>query len=186
MTRPDGATPTSDQDQGPGRTTPPIDGPPGAAPASHDDGAGAGAAPPVGDAGAAPVGISSVLYKLALAGMGALVLAQDELEAAWKRARGERAEAEGPGAPDGSEPRDEGAATPGEGRGDEQADAYPAGVVDSAADGARVRLQIDTVIGRVLRTLSIPTRDEVEEVSKKLDALAARLAARTRREPGRS
>ncbi|MCO5169171.1 MAG: hypothetical protein M9894_22740 [Planctomycetes bacterium] len=111
-------------------------------------------------------GIGSVLYKLALAGVGALILAQEELEAAWKRTRGERAEGgDGePAAPEGAAA--EPAPDPGQ------------------PDGSRVRAQIDAAIGRVLRTLPIPTREEVDGIAARLDELEARADAEQGAEQG--
>ena len=162
MTQPDAATsPSQDQNGGP----------------TEPSSSGAEARPAYG---AEPGGIGSVLYKLALAGVGALILAQEEIEAAWKRARGERE--------DGAEAAAD-VVTGGEAAGAEatSAEGAPGQTDDGAAarpgapDGTRVWLQIDAAIGRVLRTLPIPTRDEVNEVASKLEALAARIEERSRR-----
>jgi hypothetical protein len=122
------------------------------------------------DAGAEG-GLGSVLYKVALAGVGALILAQEELEAAWRRARGERADGE-PSTSTGEAPAPSveagGEASPGE-----------AGA--GAPDGNRLWTQVDAAIGRFLRGLSIPTRDEIDALSSKVDELAARIDAHARR-----
>ncbi|MBX3467672.1 MAG: hypothetical protein KF878_12375 [Planctomycetes bacterium] len=117
-----------------------------------------GAAP-----GAEAGGIGSVLYKLALAGVGALILAQEELEAAWKRTRRERGE-DGAEAPE--EQRDGAAEAPAAAPGD-----------PPRPDGTTVRSQIDAAIGRVLRTLPIPSREEVDQVAARLDDLEAKADA---------
>lgn len=133
--------------------------------------------PDQGGANAPPkarAGIGSRLYKLALAGVGALILAQEEIEAAWKRARREPA-------PAGDDAGGDGAG--GDGAGD-RASAAAEPTDEKAAeapDGSRVWQQIDAAIARVLRTLPIPTREEVDAVSARLDELAARIEARSRR-----
>lgn len=108
-------------------------------------------------------GLGSVLYKVGLAGVGALILAQEEIEAAWRRARGEKGEGAAEGA----------ASAPAQTTTGDGADAKP--------DGTRVSAQIDGAIGRVLRSLSIPTRDEVDAVSARIDDLMAKLDARDER-----
>lgn len=159
MTQPDTATSTQDQNGGP-------TGAPGG-----DEAPGAGV----------EGGIGSVLYKLALAGVGALILAQEEIEAAWKRARGDRPEgAEGVDGADGADPAAQTVDNSGRADGNEE-QASPSDDASGAPDGSRVWLQIDAAIGRMLSTLPIPSRDEVEEVKNKLDALAARIEARSRR-----
>jgi hypothetical protein len=116
-------------------------------------------------------GIGSFVYKLALAGVGALMLAQEEIEAAWKRTRGERGDgAEGEASPNGGEP----AGTEGTPPPEVQV------TTPGSPDGSRVWLQIDQAIGRVLRSLNIPTRDEVNQIGTKIDALMERLEARDR------
>lgn len=119
-------------------------------------------------------GIGSFVYKLALAGVGALMLAQEEIEAAWKRTRGERGDgAEGAPSPDGGAPAPA-AAT------DDAPSPQVQVTTPGSPDGSRVWLQIDQAIGRVLRSLNIPTRDEVNQIGTKIDALVERLEARDR------
>lgn len=149
---------------------------PDAATQDHDGAAASGAEAP-GPGGPNAGGLGSVLYKLALAGVGALILAQEEIEAAWKRARGERGEGDedagddGTGAPTNGAQAQEPAAADGADRADR-----------AAPDGTRVWLQIDAAIGRGLRSLPmIPTREEVDELANKVEALAARIEARSRR-----
>ncbi len=149
---------------------------PDAATSTHDPNGGAGAPEPkAAEGGPDAGGIGSMLYKLALAGVGALILAQEEIEAAWKRTRGERQDGE----PEGGEH----AAAGGDGAADEEAaeGAATTPPAPGAPDGTRVWNQIDAAIGRVLRTLSIPSREEVEALGDRLEALAARIEARSRR-----
>jgi hypothetical protein len=108
-------------------------------------------------------GLGSVLYKVGLAGVGALILAQEEIEAAWRRARGEKGEGAG----------DAPAPAPAQTKTGDTAETKP--------DGTRVSAQIDGAIGRVLRSLSIPTRDEVTAVEARIDALMAKLDDRDQR-----
>jgi hypothetical protein len=115
-------------------------------------------------------GIGSFVYKLALAGVGALMLAQEEIEAAWKRTRRDSPT-------DGTSPS--AAAVDGAAPAAEPAQEVQASTTGSP-DGSRVWLQIDQAIGRVLRSLNIPTRDEVNQIGTKIDALVERLEARDR------
>lgn len=132
-----------------------------------------GASPEAARDGEGASGIGSFVYKLALAGVGALMLAQEEIEAAWKRTRRERGDgAEGEASPNGGEPA--GAATDGSPSPEVQV------TTPGSPDGSRVWLQIDQAIGRVLRSLNIPTRDEVNQIGTKIDALVERLEARDR------
>src|SRR5687768_8499126 len=86
-------------------------------------------------------GIGSVIYKMTLAGVGALMLAQEEIEAAWKKRGAEKGEA---------------------------TDAKPEPAPKAGApDGTRVSNQIDGSITRFLKTLAIPTRDELAALSTK-------------------
>jgi hypothetical protein len=123
------------------------------------DGSADGAAKSETPAAAEGRGLGSVLYKVGLAGVGALILAQEEIEAAWRRAR----EKKGEGASDGPPP---------------PAQTTTGDTAETKPDGSRVSAQIDGAIGRVLRSLSIPTRDEVDAVSARIDALLAKLDAR--------
>lgn len=127
-----------------------------------------GGASPEGAAGDGQGGIGSFVYKLALAGVGALMLAQEEIEAAWKRTRKERGE-EAAVSADGATPAAE-----------EEAAPEVQSSTTGSPDGSRVWLQIDQAIGRVLRSLNIPTRDEVNQIGTKIDALVAKLEARDR------
>jgi hypothetical protein len=113
--------------------------------------------PPPSDPGQAsadtgPVGIKggfgSTLYKLALAGVGAVMIAQ---EGAFKKKEGPEV------------PRDADGQTEQE-----------------KAEGRGFAPAIDAAIGKVLRTLSIPTRDEVEALGKRIDDLARAIDARRR------
>jgi hypothetical protein len=104
-------------------------------------------------------GIGSVIYKFALAGIGALMLAQEEIEAAWKK-RGADKSATGEAAP-----------------ADPNAKPEPAPKA-GAPDGTRVSAQIDGAITRFLKTLAIPTRDELAALSTKIEALSKKLDAR--------
>jgi hypothetical protein len=114
--------------------------------------------PPPSDSGADPAasgpttkgGFGSALYKLALAGVGAVMIAQ---EGAFKSKSKEEADA----------PRDADGQTEQE-----------------RAEGRGFAPTIDAAIGRVLRTLSIPTRDEVEALGKRIDELARAVDARRR------
>lgn len=109
-------------------------------------------------------GLGSALYKLALAGVGAVVMAQEELETAWKKARpGDKPEkADRPEKTDKPTERPEKADKP------EKAEAGWAAHIDGA-------------ISKVLRSLSIPTRAEVEELSRRIDALAKAVDERAAR-----
>lgn len=160
MTQPDAATPTHDPNGGVSAT--------GAAGPTAAEGG-----PTAAEGGPDAGGIGSMLYKLALAGVGALILAQEEIEAAWKRTRGERQEGESEGG--------EQAATEGGGAAHEAEGAATTPPSPGAPDGTRVWNQIDAAIARVLRTLSIPAREDVDAVADKLEALAARIEARSRR-----
>lgn len=111
--------------------------------------------PPPSDPGSAdtgPVatkgGLGSALYKLALAGVGAVMIAQ---EGAFKKKEGPEV------------PRDADGQTEQE-----------------KAEGRGFAPAIDAAIGKVLRTLSIPTRDEVEALGKRIDDLARAIDARQR------
>jgi hypothetical protein len=119
---------------------------------TEGDGAGAPAKPatPGGDGAADTGGIGVVLYKLALAGVGALLLAQEELEVAWKK---RAASGDGAGAPE----------------------ARPKTV--SEADAVETKARIDGTIGRALRSLSIPTRADVEGIDQRIDAIQKRMDA---------
>lgn len=106
-------------------------------------------------------GLGAVLYKMALAGVGALMLAQEEIEAAWKKRGAEKGATDAPAEPKAAEGKPEAkAAAPG------------------APDGTRVSAQIDGAIGRFLKTLAIPTRDELAAMSEKIEALSKKLDAR--------
>lgn len=112
--------------------------------------------PPPSEPGADPAGpatrggLGSALYKLALAGVGAVMIAQ---EGAFRSKPKEEADA----------PRDANGQTEQE-----------------RAEGRGFAPMIDAAIGRVLRTLSIPTRDEVEALGQKIDELARTIDARRR------
>lgn len=115
-------------------------------------------ATPAGDA-AKPTddekkGFGSALYKLALAGVGAVVMAQEELESAWKKTRPDGVKADKP------EPKAEKA---------------------EDAKGGGWAAHIDGAISKVLRSLSIPTRDQVDELSRRIDALAKAVDERSAR-----
>lgn len=93
-------------------------------------------------------GLGSALYKLALAGVGAVMIAQ---EGAFKKK-------EGPDVPRDADGQTE----------------------QEKAEGRGFAPAIDAAIGRVLRTLSIPTRDEVEALGRRIDDLARAIDARRR------
>lgn len=125
------------------------------------DAAASSDATPDGKPDDAKKGFGSALYKLALAGVGAVVLAQEELETAWKKARPEGAKAG-----DKPEPK-----------------ADKADKADRAEDakGGGWAAHIDGAISKVLRSLSIPTRDEVDELSRKIEALSRAVDERAAR-----
>lgn len=123
-----------------------------------------------GEAAKQARGLGSVLYKVGLAGVGALILAQEEIEAAWRRARGEKGE--------GAAPAEASAEAPEAKAADAEAAAAEAQAASRRPDGSRVAAQIDGAIGRMLRALDIPTRDEVDAVAARIEALTAKLDAR--------
>lgn len=91
--------------------------------------------------------------KLALAGVGGVILAQEEITEFFRRGdrRPEGAEAEGRASP---------VAADGEG------------------DPPRRTDWVDVTIDKVLGTLNLPSRAEVDELTRKIDRLAERVAAR--------
>lgn len=100
-------------------------------------------------------GVGGFLYKLALAGVGGLLLAQEEITGMLRRGTPPPADAEA-GSADG-DASGEAAAT--------------------ASDEAPACEPVDATVDRVLRTLNVPSRAQVDELSRAVDALAARVAA---------
>lgn len=99
-------------------------------------------------------GVGTFLYRMALASVGALVLAQEELENRFRKLRG----AGGP---------EESAAPPVEERAPE-----------GAADGKPRRTlaeHIDQTVNRVLHSLHVPTRGDVEDLSRRVEELTRRV-----------
>lgn len=92
-------------------------------------------------------GVSGLFYKLALAGVGGILLAQEEITGLLKRSPS-----------DGEEP--------------EQAEATDG--CDSESKKAKAD-RVDATIDRVLRTLNVPSRTDVDELSERIDHLATRV-----------
>ncbi len=101
---------------------------------------------------AASGGVGSLLYKVALAGVGGVMLAQEEI-ARVLRPRKEPAE-----------PSDEGAPLQAEAGAEERAE----------QDEGEERF--DAAIDRVLRTLKLPSRSDVDELGRAVAALERRVA----------
>lgn len=94
-----------------------------------------------------------LLYKLALASVGSVMLAQEELTSFFRRAP------EGPAADE----------VPEEESSEEQAP-LPLEPTPEASDW------LDATINQVLKTLCVASRDEVLALQREVDALSARLA----------
>ena len=93
-------------------------------------------------------GVGKFLYRLALAGVGGVVLAQEELTGLFqKRVAG-----------DASEASSEGEAEPSE-----------------SIEETRSSSAMEATIDGVLHTLNLPTRGDVVELTEKIDELAARV-----------
>lgn len=143
----------------------------GEASAAHDDASPAAEGDP-------DRGVGTFLYRMALAGVGALVLAQEELEGRLRKLRGERGE--GAAAADGAPAAGEGSA-PDEAppKADDQAeDAEPrASRHTEAATPPRRTLaeHIDVTVSRVLQSLHVPTRGEVDELARRVEEIRRRL-----------
>lgn len=106
---------------------------------------------PAGDrAGAEQPGVGRFLYRLALAGVGGLMLAQEEIAGMLRRER------EG----EGSDPEQDAAA-----------EAEEARVEGEAGD------RVDHTITKVLRGLSVPSRVEVDALREAVDALEEQVEA---------
>jgi hypothetical protein len=97
-------------------------------------------------------GVGRFLYRLALAGVGSVVLAQEEISGLFRR----------------SEDSDE----------DEGSEEEPSSDDDDsgAANDPATRHMYATV-DRVLHTFNLPSRGDVDELTQKIDALAAKVEA---------
>lgn len=110
-------------------------------------------------------GVGTFLYRMALAGVGALVLAQEELEGRLRKLRGREGQGEGAG----------------EGAPVEAASAPEQAAEDGPEESAEARKKktlaghIDATVSRVLHSLNVPTRGEVEELTRRLEELGRRL-----------
>ena len=103
----------------------------------------------------AAAGVSSLLYKVALAGVGGVMLAQEEIARVLRPRKEPR------------EPSEEGAPL------DEAADGS-AGADDDADHDAEREERFDVAIDRVLRTLKLPSRSDVDELGRAVAALERR------------
>lgn len=126
-------------------------------------------------------GVGGYLYRLALAGVGAVMLAQEELEARFKR-RVETPSQEGEPLPVGKVPSDDASISDealvgpsddeGEGEGDE-------GDSDGDEDGEKKGVffsQIDATVASFIHKL-VPSRAEIDALTQEIDALAAEVEA---------
>ena len=117
-------------------------------------------------------GVGTFLYRMALAGVGALVLAQEELEGRLRKLRGREGQTEDPASGEG--PTAEGAAAA-------SAAAPGPAAEETAEESAEARKKktlaghIDATVSRVLHSLNVPTRGEVEELTRRLEELGRRL-----------
>jgi hypothetical protein len=93
-----------------------------------------------------------LLYKLALAGVGGVMLAQEEITSFFRRSEPTAVESDEGEVilVDAEEPRDP---------------------EECAAE------RIDTTIDRVLKTLNVPSRSDIDELSRRLETLTTRLEA---------
>lgn len=105
-----------------------------------------------------PRGVGRLIYKLALAGVGGVIFAQEEISDFFRRGAD--------GAIEGPEQREQ--------DGDDEPAQEPA----AGTPGHRWTERVDLGIDRVLRTLSVPSRADVDELSRRVDALAARVRER--------
>lgn len=94
-------------------------------------------------------GVGRFLYRLALAGVGSVVLAQEEISGLFRRPDGSEGSEDGSNVEDG---------------------------VDPDADDPATRHMYATV-DRVLHTFNLPSRGDVDELTQKIDALAAKVEA---------
>lgn len=117
-------------------------------------------------------GVGGLLYKVALAGVGGVMLAQEEIARVLRPRRaapgeeGAETEAADPAAPEGATAEGAEASAPGP---------IPAATAD----------RFDVAIERVLRTLKLPSRGDVDELGRAVAALEQRVASLAeRRERG--
>jgi hypothetical protein len=110
------------------------------------------------DEGSPPAGMGGFLYRLALAGVGGLMLAQEEIASVLHGHREDEEAAE-------EAPQEE-ARAEGEGSAEPEDDRDSPGLI-----------QLDATIHQVLRTFNVPSRAEVDEISRRIDELTARVAA---------
>lgn len=103
-----------------------------------------------------------LLYKLALASVGGVILAQEEITSFFRRDPEAPAPESGDG-PEGTE-SDAGEVEP-------AAEPAPAEPTPETADW------IDATINQVLKTLSVATRGEIQSLQHEVDDLAERIAA---------
>lgn len=105
-------------------------------------------------------GVGTFLYRMALASVGALVLAQEEIENRFRKLRG----ADG-GPAEGTEGAT--AAPPAEERSPEPpADGKPRKTLAE---------HIDQTVNRVLHSLHVPTRGDVEDLTRQVEELSRRV-----------
>lgn len=119
----------------------------------------------------APKGVGGYLYRLALAGVGAVMLAQEELEARFKR-RVETPSQEGaplpPGDPSAAGPSSDEGSISDQGRVSDEAPTEP-------ARGAFFS-QIDETVATFLKKL-VPGRAEMDALTAEIEALTAEVEA---------
>ena len=128
----------------------------------------------------APQGVGGYLYRLALAGVGAVMLAQEELEARFKR-RVETPSQEGEPLPRGAS-ASSGASAPAGASASDEAPVGPSGEDDGSLDedGEPKRgaffSQIDFTVASFIHKL-VPGRAEMDALAQQIDALAAEVEA---------
>ncbi len=108
-------------------------------------------------------GVGGLLYKVALAGVGGVMLAQEEIARVLRPRRAAPGE-EGEAAADPASAEPQPAADAAEAS---ASDPIPAAAVD----------RFDVAIERVLRTLKLPSRGDVDELGRAVAALEVRVAA---------